>query len=326
MPTPRQVHLDSVLTNISIAYIQKAEDFIAHRVFPVIPVQKKSDRYYVYPKSAWFRDDAAKRAPGAPAKRVGFEVDNTPTYYCEEWALASTIPDEERANADKPLDPDRDHTEFLVQKLMIRRERLWAESYFRPGVWGLDLTGVDSNPGSGQFLRWDNSNSNPFKLVKDLKLQMREQTGFEPNTLVLGPYVYNALTEHPEAIDRIKYTQQGVVTKDLLAALFEIPNIYVGKATVNLAREGAQDVFSFIHGKHALLCYVEPNPGLRKPSAGYTFAWRGLNPGFDMAGIAVSSGREPDPTAHADYVEARMAFDMKVVAPDLGIFLANAVA
>lgn len=325
MPTPRQVHLDAILTNISIAYVQSADDFIAHRVFPIVPVKKQSDRYYVYPKGAWFRDEAQKRAPGAAPAEATFDVDNTPTYFCEEWALMSPIPDEERANADNPLDPDRDHAEFLTQKLLIRRERLWVERFFGPGVWGTDLTGVAANPGPGQFLQWDQANSNPFKLVKDLKARVRSQTGFEPNTLVLGYQVYIALTEHPEAVDRIKYTQKGVVTLDLLASLFEVERVLVGKAVVNTAREGEQDLFGFVHGKHALLVYAAPNPGLRKPSGGYTFAWSGLNPGFDMAGIAITRGRLEE-WRHADYVEARMAFDMKVVAPDLGVFLQNAVA
>lgn len=325
MPTPRSTHVDAVLTNLSIAYIQKATDFIADKVFPPVPVKKQSDRYFVYRKEDWFRDDAQKRAPGAAPVEVSYEIDNTPTYFCEEWALMDTIPDEERANTDSPLDPDRDRVEFLTQKLLIRRERIWVENYFRPGVWGTELTGVASNPGEGQFLQWDQANSQPFQLIKQLKMRVRELTGLEPNTLVLGYPVYVALTEHPEAVDRIKYTQKGVVTVDLLASLFEVERVLIGKATVNTAKEGQQPLFGLVHGKHALLCYAAPNPGLRQPSAGYTFAWSGLNPGFEMAGVAVTSGRLPE-YRHADYVEARMAFDMKVVAPDLGVFLQNAVA
>ncbi len=46
-PTPQGVHRDAILTNISIAYIQSHANFISDKVFPIVPVQKQSDRYYV---------------------------------------------------------------------------------------------------------------------------------------------------------------------------------------------------------------------------------------------------------------------------------------
>ncbi len=46
-PTASDVHVDAVLTNLSVAYIQEQDAYIATKVFPVIPVDKKSDKYYV---------------------------------------------------------------------------------------------------------------------------------------------------------------------------------------------------------------------------------------------------------------------------------------
>ena len=65
-PTQNQVHVDRVLTNISVAYIQSAEDFIAGRAFPELPVVKQSDIYFKYNKDDWFRDEAKQRSDGAP--------------------------------------------------------------------------------------------------------------------------------------------------------------------------------------------------------------------------------------------------------------------
>jgi len=44
-PTSSGVHVDAVLTNISVAYIQNAMNFIAGRIFPTVPVTKQSDGY-----------------------------------------------------------------------------------------------------------------------------------------------------------------------------------------------------------------------------------------------------------------------------------------
>ena len=45
-PTLNDVHVDAILTNISVAYMQDRDNFIADKVFPVIPVDKKSDKFF----------------------------------------------------------------------------------------------------------------------------------------------------------------------------------------------------------------------------------------------------------------------------------------
>ena len=61
-PTQNQVHVDAILTNISVAYMQQQQNFIATRVFPVVPVSKQSDKFFTYTKNDWFRDEAQRRA------------------------------------------------------------------------------------------------------------------------------------------------------------------------------------------------------------------------------------------------------------------------
>ena len=45
MPTVRDVHVDAVMSSISIAYRNAA--YIGEQVFPRVPVAKKSDLYFV---------------------------------------------------------------------------------------------------------------------------------------------------------------------------------------------------------------------------------------------------------------------------------------
>lgn len=44
-PTARDVHIDGPLTGVSIAY--RNEEYIADQVFPVVPVTKISDKFFV---------------------------------------------------------------------------------------------------------------------------------------------------------------------------------------------------------------------------------------------------------------------------------------
>jgi hypothetical protein len=91
---------------------------------------------------------------------------------------------------------------------------------------------------------------------------------------------------------------------------------------VNTANEGATPVFSFIHGKNALLCYTPPAPALQTPSAGYTFLWRGISAGLGEPAVIRRFRMEH---LRADRVEGELAFDNKVVAQDMGYFFSGIV-
>jgi hypothetical protein len=120
-PTSTDVHVNAPLTNISIAYLQDASNFIASQVFPDVPVNKQSDRFYTYDRGNFNRDEAEKRAPGSESAGGGYTIDNTPTYFCDVWAFHKDIPDQVRDNSDAVLDPDREGTEYTTQKLLIRK-------------------------------------------------------------------------------------------------------------------------------------------------------------------------------------------------------------
>lgn len=323
-PNRLQVHIDAALTNISVAYIQSADVFIADKVFPIVPVQKQSDRYFVYKKEDWFRDEAKERAGAVESAGGGYDIDNTPTYFCTKYSYHKDITEEDRVNADTPLNPDQDATEFVTHKLLLKREILWAKKFFTPGVWGKEYQGVTSNPTSGQVLKWSDANSNPIEDITTAQLDIQELTGYKPNVLVLGARVYGALKNHPLILDRIKYTQRGVVTPDLLAALFDVDRVLIASAVINEAAKGAPGDFKFIFGNNALLAYAAPSPGLKKPSAGYIFAWKGLL-GANAYGGRIIRLPMPHLGIGTERIEGEMAFDMKVVARDLGVFFNEVV-
>lgn len=326
-PTPGDVHVNAPLTNISVAFIQNASDFIASKVFPNIPVAKQSDRYYVYNRGDFNRDEMDLRAPGTESAGSGYSLDNTPTYFADRYSVHKDIPDEVRANADAALNPDREATVFVTSKALIKREKLFVGKYFKTGVWGTDITGVSSGPSGAQVLQWNDAASDPIKNVRDAKRTIRQSTGFEPNKLVLGRAVYDALVDHPDIIDRVKYGQTAGApakgTLNALATLFEIDEILVMNAIENTAKEGQTASHSFIGGKHAMLCHSATAPGLMTPTAGYTFSWTGLM-GNGIEGNRIRQFRLE--REGVDRVEIDMCFDLKVVAAELGYFFNTVVA
>ena len=233
MPNPTQsdLHVNVPLTNVSVAYMQDKAQFIADKVFPRVPVQKQSDLYWKYSKSDWRRTDAQKRAPGTETAGVGWKID-TGQYFAEVWGVHKDIDDQIRANADSNWRLDSDATTFVTNQLLLRRDLDWNDKFFKAGQWGTDLTGKTGTIGAGEFLQWSDPASDPIVQFADLQTNFVEQSGRKANTLVLGARAITQLKNHPDIIDRIKYTQRGVVTTDLLASLFDVERILVSYATV----------------------------------------------------------------------------------------------
>jgi hypothetical protein len=325
MPQPHinSVHVDAILTNLSVAYLQRAENFIADKVFPIVPVDKKSDKYFSYTKNDWFRDEAQRRAPGTESAGGGYGL-TTESYSADVWAFHKDVDDQTLANADAPLNPLREAAEFVTHRLLVRRENQFVSDFMTTGKWATDATGVSGTPTTGQFKQWsDYTASDPMEDVEAGKAKILSTTGMESNTLVLGYEVYRQLRNHPDIVDRIKYTSSQTVTADMLAAMFDVDRVLVAKSVQATNAEGATAAYGFSVGKVALLCHVAPAPGLLTPSAGYTFAWTGVSAGM---GATIGTSQFRLESLRATRVEAEVAFDNKVVSSDLGYFFNSAVA
>ena len=86
-PTANALHVDSLLTNMSIGY--KNLSYIADEAFPIVPVQKQSDIIPQFDQSHWFRDQAVIRAPGPKSQRAGWKVTTDETYYCQRFSFGA---------------------------------------------------------------------------------------------------------------------------------------------------------------------------------------------------------------------------------------------
>jgi hypothetical protein len=286
-----------------------------------VPVNRQGDLYYIYQMDDWFRTQAGVRAPATEAPGTGWAI-TTDQYYANVYSFKHDIDDQTRANADTVFDMDRDATMFVTNNLLLKRDQLFYSTFMNTGIWGLDYAGVGANPTGNQFLQFDVAGSDPTSVITQQRLTMQRATGYLPNTLVIGPSVLQILQNHAAILDRIKYTERGIVTQDLLQALFGVDRVIVTNAIQNIAPKGAPASMQFMSDKSMLLCYSAPAPGLMSPSAGYIFSWTGLL-GSGAYGTRIKKYRmEP---IESDRVEGEMAFAMKVVSPQLGVFFPNAV-
>jgi hypothetical protein len=326
-PDLSDLHVSQLLTGVSVAYFIDPGNFVADRVFPQVLVDAKFGMYLVYDKGAWFRSEAKEVVDGEETPGVGWTT-TTGTYNARVWGVHADIGEQEMATADPIFDLENNKTRLAVNDLRLNKDKAWAASFFKTGIWvggtgGTDQTGVSGTPSTNQFKQWDQTGSTPIKDVQTQRIATAEKTGVMPNVLVLGPYVELALQSNADILDRIKYTQRGFISRDLLATAFGVDEVLVPTVNQNTANDGATVALSFLYGKSALLAYRPPNPAKETPSSGYQFVWRGFL-GSNAAGGRISKYPIPQ-KGIVNRVEAKSAYDMQAIAKDTAVFFATAV-
>jgi len=268
---PQDVHIDTALSNLAVAYRPNEGKYIADVVMPVVKVTNRSDKYFKFAPSTFLdlsRVNIASQM-GRPAQ-VSWNVSQD-SYAVLDFGLVDFVPVDVDASADAPLRPLMDATEILTERLMIAREYRVAATVNDSANYGsnvLDLAG-------GQ--QWDNPGSDP---VKQIETAIRTPV-VTPNALVLGYSAWASLKRHP-AIERYIISRAATsvgatpltVTPELFAQAFELDKVIVGKAKYGSGNPGAAFAQTYLWGTGAALLRIEPQPAMQRTEAfGYTFRY-----------------------------------------------------
>lgn len=320
-PTQYDVHANRPLTNLSVAYMSDGRGFVADRVFPFVNVMHQSDTYYVFDRASINRNMVKKRADNTEPPTMRYTL-STDSYNCHVWTLADVIGKQRQANQDPGLDAKSDGTEILMHQHRLNLEIEWASTYFTGGVWTTDLDG------GTDFTRWDDPTSDPVEDFLTQSTVVKKAGGFRPNKAVIGAEVWDKLRVNPAIEDRLKYGQApGSRTKlslESFADMINVDEVLIMDEIKNTAQLGDAESNSFIGGKAALLTYAAPRPGLKQPSAGYTFTWSGYMGGVSRIGTGVDSFF--DRKTRSWWVVADAAWGLKLTSADLGCFFDLAVS
>ena len=227
----------------------------------------------------------------------------------------------------RTANPKQQRTKTMAGQANIHQDRIFANKYFKSGVWEQEFSGVDSTtPTDKQFIKFSNGNSDPVAFVDEKKTDIHGETGRMPNRLALGVNVFNALKKHSAILERVKYggstANPASVTLNVLAQLFEVDRVTVPLSIMNKAELGQAADMQYIGDPNAfLLAYATDTPSIEEPSAGYIFTWDMLGNGniFPILNYLGENG------THSEFIEGLMAMDMKKTADDLAMFFKDAV-
>lgn len=318
------------LTNLAIANFQADEDFIAGKLFPIVPVPLPTGKYYKFSKADLARDNMQRKplmgkvppaVLGQSDDQFDVKVDQLILGVDQIGALPFAA-----AGAPGVADPRRAIVRTAMEQAQLHLDIMFSEKYFQPGVWAEEKTGVGTAPSGSQFLKFDLPAADPVRVIDDAALMIRKNGRRRPNKVALGIDTFVALKHNPTVLERVKYSgstaNPATVNENVLAQLFGVEEVVVLASTQNKAKLGKAPDMEFVCDPKGMLLLYAPNaPAIDEPSAGYTFAW-------DMLGggqfIAVSQF-EGEPGTHTEYVEAILAYDMKVTGEDLAVYFKNCV-
>lgn len=321
---------NNYLTNLSVAHFQPDDWFVSPFIFPIVPVQLSTSHYYKFSKADLARDNVQRKPQFGKAQPMIFGSEEA-LYKCEVDQIIVGIDqigtlDYQRAGTPGISDPRRAKVRLATEQMKLHMDRVFAEGYFKTGIWTNEYTGVTgAAPAGKQFYKFDDANFDAVHFFGNLRTEMKRNGRRNPNTLALGVEAYEGLKRNPEILERVKYSgstaNPATINQNVLAQLLEIERVVVLNSTYNAGGLGEEDMQFICDSKGALLCYAAPNPAIDEASAGYTFAWDMLGNGQYLA----FDQYEGEKGTHTEYVEGLMSYTPEKVCDELGYFLTECV-
>ncbi|NLG18930.1 MAG: hypothetical protein GX556_16515 [Fibrobacter sp.] len=261
--------IDPVLTTIALGYsnADAVGDFLA----PYVPVALESGKIPSFGKEA-FKLYNTTRAIRAASNRMNPEGIQMIPYAIEEHDLEYPI--DYREDTESMFNMQKLGTRTLQGIFAVEREKQIADIAQAAATYGdgnkVKLTGND------KWSDYTPGHSNPNVDVDAGREAVRARTGKYPNVGVIGPTAFSKAKRHPEVLARFQFTGKITVTAAMLAELWEIDHLYVGK----MVYADDADVFHDIWADNVVLGYVPQTSStdrdVYEPSFAYTIRKKSL--------------------------------------------------
>jgi len=308
---PSAVHVDMALATLSVMYANDA--YIGDRLMPAVPVSKRSDIYYTYPKRERlaYPDDEM-------AENLGKAVELTQTrgqdnYSVKDYGFKEALDLMTITNQDEPLDEMVDLVENINEGLLFRREKRILAIVTTSGNY------AGNTAAAGTF--WDATSGG--SIVADFLAATAAQwsgRGITRNIGFCGIDVWNsAVANNPEIKNLYNQVREGLVSTATIGNYFGMDDILISRTredTANIAQTAsyarlipvATDLFGILR--------VAQRPTRRSAHFGSTFRMKDspYTTQWTDQSVGVKGGI---------YGRVAVSEDHKVVAGDTGFLITN---
>lgn len=263
MPLRNQLHVDKLLTNVSLKYSNP--DFIHEKIFPMLPVGKSTDKVRTYTRNIKLQETA--RSEKAKSREASFEFSST-SYSLEHHALKDYIGEDEKEDNDLG-DLRADVTEYLSDHIGLRKESDFAGLFATSGNWSNNVS-----LSAAQQFSLNTISSSPIPIFDTATSVVLKQSGMKANKAILPHDAFISCKNHTSVIDRLKYTSSEV-SAVMIASLLGVGELHVPAGQVDSAAGGLAESLSDLYSDNAWVGHVAARPGIRQVSAGYMLQRKG---------------------------------------------------
>lgn len=281
-PGPTDVHVNTALSNMAVAYELGSDLFVAPKLCPIFQATHRSDVYFRIERGDVARDyqQQSNRGIGGVANDIeqGFSQQ---TFTVVDRALRTFLPDKVVSNADEALQLVQQATTFVQEVMTFIWDRrvltllgtISATATFASlttGGAGTVATSTTSAPYINQAIQ---------SAVSAVQLA---NNGRPPNTMVVSSNLARQIANSPQVIQQTIYDNGGARVlgdggiSNQTSALCGLPPRFAGMDVVvvnlptNTAAKGATASFSVLFPQQIGLLYVE-QPSRRTRNCATTF-------------------------------------------------------
>ena len=296
---------------MAIAIAFNNQKLIADLVLPRIPVGKQQFLYLKHRLAEGFTIPNTKVGRKSEVNTVEFNADSVPGS-TDDYGLDDVITNDDIDNAPKNYDPLGRAVEALTNLILLDREVRVANLVFNAANYA--SANKTTLSGTSQF---SDASSDPVKTIADALDVMIARA----NVMVIGRNAFSVLARHPK-ITKAVYKNSGdsgIVTRQDIAALFELDEVLVGEGFLNTAKKGEAVTLQRVWGKHISLIYRDK---MATTQSGLTF---GVTAQY---GNRIAGSLEEPKTGLRGAVRVRSGESVSeiITAQEAGYFLQNVIA
>lgn len=255
--------VDPVLTTIAQSYSNK--QYLYRELFPVVKVKKMGGKIPIFGKEAFIVRET-DRAIRAASNRIAPEDFILQDYAIKEKDIETAIDYLEEQESDSFYKLEQRIAKNLKDIIEIGKEKEAADFATDETNYSsdqkLEITALDAFD--------DSDSTDPIEVIQDCISELRSNISVFPNVMIIGESTFRAICNHSKVKERIKYTSYMSITKDILKALLDVSEIYIGQSVYSEDGETFNDIWQ----DNIVLAYVnKSSEGMRSeynPSFGYT--------------------------------------------------------
>lgn len=215
------LRINAYLSEVARGYRNNA--FIAGNLFPEIESELEKVDIFEFNKEAFsvYNTERAIRANSNVVSPKGFTKKTTTL---TEHDLAYPI-DYREDEESKKVKLQLHATNVVTEGLKLRHEKQCADL----------AQNVDNYPTGNKITlsgtsKFSHADSDPVGVIEDAKDAVAAKIAQDPNTMIIGQESWKVLKRHAQIAGLISDNQNKIVTLNFLKEIFEIPNIFIGKA------------------------------------------------------------------------------------------------